>query len=119
MPSINALHEEFKGRGLTVLLVNMREDREIVRRAVTTRRYTAPVIMDADGEVADTYRVTGTPTVYLLDRRLQIVGRAIGRRDWASEEGRRLFAALLSAPTGRRPAPRRRGHGGGVAREDR
>lgn len=114
MPSINALHEEFKGQGLTVLLVNMRENRETVGRAVTTRGYTAPVVLDEDGEVADAYRVTGTPTVYVLDRGLQIVGRAIGRREWASEEGRRLFAAVLSAPTGRRPAPRRRGQGGGV-----
>jgi len=66
LPSINPLHEEFKGQRLTVLLVNMREDREIVRRAVTTRRYTAPVILDTDGAVANAYRVTGTPTVYLL-----------------------------------------------------
>ena len=107
MPSINALHEELKDQGLTVLLVNMRENRETVQRAVTTRRYTAPVVLDEDGDVATAYRVTGTPTVYLLDRRLQIIGRAIGRRDWASEDGRRLLAAVLSSPTGRRPAPRR------------
>ena len=98
MPSINALHEEFKGQGLTVLLVNMREDRDLVRRTVTTRGYTAPVLLDADGGVANAYRVTGTPAVYLLDRRLQVVGRAIGRREWASEEGRRLLAAVLAAP---------------------
>jgi peroxiredoxin len=103
LPSINALHEEFKGRGFSVLLISMREDRETVRRAVTTRRYTAPVVLDADGEVANAYRVTGTPTVYLLDRELHVIGRAIGRRDWASEEGRRLLAAALSAPLGRRP----------------
>lgn len=113
MPSINALHEELKGRGLTVLLINMREDREIVRRAVTTRGYTAPVVLDADGEVANAYRVTGTPTVYLVDGQRHVIGRAIGRRDWASEEGRRLLAAVLSAPTGPRPAPRRRVQRGG------
>jgi len=114
LPSINALHEELKDQGLTVLLVNMRENHEIVRRAVTTRRYTAPVVLDEDGGVADAYRVTGTPTVYLLDRRLHIVGRAIGRRDWASQDGRRLLAAVLSSSTGRRPAPRRRARAGGV-----
>jgi hypothetical protein len=114
LPSINVLHEELKDQGLTVLLVNMRETREIVRRALTTRRYTAPVVLDEDGEVADDYRVTGTPTVYLLDRRLHIIGRASGRRDWASEAGRRLLAAVLASPTGRRPAPRRRARGGRV-----
>lgn len=103
MPSINALHEQFKGQGLTVLLVNMREDRETVRRAVANRRYTAPVVLDVEGGVANAYLVTGTPTVYLLDRQLRVIGRAIGRRDWESEEGRRLLAAVLSAQTGHRP----------------
>jgi peroxiredoxin len=103
LPSINALHEEFKARGLTVLLVNMREDRETVRRAVASRRYTAPVVLDTDGGVANAYRVTGTPTVFLLDRRLHVIGRAIGRREWASDEARRLLAAVLATPPGRRP----------------
>jgi hypothetical protein len=92
---MNALYEEFKGRGLVLLLVNLGEDPEIVRRAVKARGYTAPVVLDADREVSDAYVVTATPTVYILDRRLQIVGRAVGRRDWAGEPGRRLIAALL------------------------
>ena len=100
MPSINALHEELKAQGLSVVLVNMREDRETVRRAVTERRYTAPVALDADGQVANAYRVTGTPTVFLLGREQYVIGRAIGRRDWASEEGRRLLAAVLASASG-------------------
>jgi hypothetical protein len=103
LPSINALHEEFKDRGLSVLLVNMREDRETVRRAVTARRYTAPVLLDMDGGTANAYRVTGTPTVFLLDRQLHVIGRAIGRRGWASDEGRRLLATVLATPPGGRP----------------
>jgi hypothetical protein len=102
LPSINALHEDFQSRGLTVLLVNMREDRETVRRAVTTKGYTAPVLLDTDGMVANAYRVTGTPTVFLLDRHLQVAGRAIGRRQWATDEVRRLLGAVLAtAPAGR------------------
>ena len=71
--------------------------------AVTTRRYTAPVLLDTDGGTANAYRVTGTPTVYLLDRRLYVIGRAIGRRDWASEEARRLLAGVLGTAPGGRP----------------
>ena len=92
---MNALHEEFKSRGFVLLLVNMGEDPETVRRTVTARRYTAPVVLDRSREVADVYAVTATPTVYVLDRRLQIVGRAIGRRDWSGEVGRRLIAELV------------------------
>ena len=53
------------------------------------------MVLDSDREVSDAYVVTATPTVYILDRRLQIVGRAVGRRGWAGEPGRRLIAALL------------------------
>ncbi len=95
MPSINALYEEFKTRGLVLLLVNMGEDPDIVRRAVKTRGYTAPVVLDVDREVSDAYAVTATPTVYLIDRQARIIGRAIGRRDWGREVGRRLIATLL------------------------
>jgi thioredoxin-related protein len=80
---------------LTLLLVNMGEDEELVRQTVKKRGYTAPVLLDADRKVTATYRVTGTPTVYLVDRRGQLIGRAIGRREWAGEEGRRLLARLL------------------------
>ena len=103
MPSIDALHEEFNGRGLSVVLVNIKEDRDTVRRAVRDRHYTVPVVLDPDGGTANAYRVTGTPTVFVLDRELRIIGRAIGRRDWASDDARRLLAAALAPPAGLRP----------------
>jgi len=92
---MNVLYEEFKDRGFVLLLVNMGEDPEIVRRAVKARRYTAPVLLDWDREVSDAYVVTASPTVFIVDRRLQIIGRAVGRREWSGGAGRQLIAALL------------------------
>ncbi len=57
------------------------DDPEFVRRAVKARRYTAPVVLDRDRGVSDAYVVTATPTVYIVDRRFQIIGRAVGRRE--------------------------------------
>ena len=74
----------------------MGEGAELVRRTVKTRGYSAPVLPDVDRVVSDGDGVTGTPTVYLVDRRSQIVGRAIGRRDWTGEAGWRLIGALLT-----------------------
>jgi hypothetical protein len=95
LPSINRLHEELTARGFTVLLVNLGEDANLVRRTVKARGYTAPVVLDRDRQAARAYLVTGTPTVYLVDRRSLIIGRAIGRREWAGAEARRLIATLL------------------------
>lgn len=92
---MNALHEEFKGRGFTLLLLNMGENSELVRRTVKARGYTAPVLLDPQRKITDAYLVTGTPTVYLVDRRSHIIGRAVGRRDWSGETGRQLIGALL------------------------
>lgn len=92
---MNALYDELRGRGFTLLLVNLGEDPEHVRRVVRARGYTAPVLLDEDRAVSAAYGVSATPTVYLVDRRLQIIGRAIGRRDWTGPLGRRLMEALL------------------------
>ncbi len=96
MPSINALYEEFKGRGFVLLLVNLGEDPQLVGKTAQARGYTAPVLLDRDGAVSTAYLVTGTPTVYLVDRQSRVIGRAIGRREWAGEHGRRLIEALLT-----------------------
>ena len=79
----------------------MGEDPEVVRRAVKTQGYTAPVVLDIDRKMSDAYAVTATPTVYLIDRQGRIIGRAVGRRDWAGEAGRRLIAALVPPRTSR------------------
>jgi hypothetical protein len=75
---MNARYEDFKGRGFTLLLVNMGEDAKLVRLTVKRQGYTAPVLLDAKRNVSAAYRVTGTPTVYLVGRHSKIMGRAIG-----------------------------------------
>lgn len=101
---MDALYRDLEARGLSLLLVNIGERPEVVRKAVKERGYTAPVLLDGDREVSATYAVTATPTVWLIDRRSRIVGRAVGRREWASDLGRRTLEALLQADVWRDPA---------------
>ena len=83
---------------MTVLLVDIREDRAKVARAVAERGYVAPVVLDLDGAVSDAYGVNATPTVFLIARDGTIVGRAVGPRPWTGPDARGLFQALLAAP---------------------
>jgi hypothetical protein len=98
LPSIDALFRELEKDGLSILLVDIREDRETVRRIVKSRGYAAPVLLDADAEASDTYGVRGTPTVFLVGRDGRLRGRAIGPRPWTGPEGRALLRALLDEP---------------------
>ena len=98
MPSVNALYNDYKARGLEVRLIAFRESADVVRRAATERGYTAPVLLDESGDTTGrVYGVWGPPTVYLIDRQGRLVGRAAGPRPWESPAARALIEALLAS----------------------
>jgi hypothetical protein len=85
-----------KGKGLEVLLIDFREDPEVVQKTVEEQKYVAPVLIDRTGDVTGrVYGVFGPPTVYLIDRPGRLVGRAVGPRPWDSPAGRKLLTDLL------------------------
>ena len=90
------VHQEFNQRGLTVLAVNVQENRDRVAKWVEEKNLTSLVLLDADGAVARLYGVIGTPTVVLIGRQGELIGRAVGSREWTGEKSRGLFEALLS-----------------------
>jgi peroxiredoxin len=90
------VHKEFNQKGLTVLAVNVQENRDQVAKWVEEKNVTSLLLLDADGAVAQLYGVTGTPTVVLIGRQGELIGRAVGSREWTGEKGRGLFEALLS-----------------------
>jgi peroxiredoxin len=91
------LYEEFKGQGLEVLLISFRESADLVERAVTERGYTAPVLLDASGDVTGrAYGVFGPPTAYLVDREGRLVGRLVGARDWSGPAARDLIRGFVT-----------------------
>jgi len=96
LPSVNKIYGEFKDRGLEILLVDIRENPDLVRRTVKERGYIAPVLLDQSGDVAGRqWGVWGTPTVYFIDRQGRLTGMMIGARDWTKPEARRLIQSLL------------------------
>ncbi len=98
MPSVNKLYAKFKDKGLEGLLVDFREDPDLVKRTVRERGYLAPVLLDQSGEVTGkVYGVFGPPTIYFVDRRGQLVGRVVGPRGWDRPEARKFVQALLQA----------------------
>ena len=81
-----------------MLLVNFREDPAHVKRLVSERGYTSPVLIDQSGEVTGkSFGVWGPPTVYLVDRQGQLLGRIVGARDWSGAGARRLVQSLLDS----------------------
>lgn len=88
--------DEYRPKGLELVLVNMGENEDRVRAAVKSRGYRARVALDADLDVSGQYGVRGTPTVFLVNRQGLIVGRAIGMREWTEARARAVLEALLA-----------------------
>jgi len=83
-----------------VALISFRESPATVQRVARERGYTAPVLIDESGDITGRlYGVWGPPTIYMVDRRGQLVGRAVGPRDWSAPAARAFIQALLDAPT--------------------
>ncbi len=99
MPSVNRAYEEFKDKGLQVYLVDIRESADAVRKTVTERRYTAPVLLDASGDVTGRgFGVWGPPTFFFLNKQGQIIARGEGERGWDRPEAKTFLRDLLAQP---------------------
>jgi hypothetical protein len=97
LPStIERIHRELKDQGLVVLAINLAEKRDLVAAWVKSRGVTSTVLLDANNDAEKSYQIAYTPTVFLVDRRGNLVGKAIGEREWAGEQGQALLRLLLA-----------------------
>jgi len=80
-----------------VLGVNMKETPDLVRTYIARHRLTFPHLLDNDAKVASLFAVPGAPTTLIIDRAGQVLGGALGYRDWASPAVHRLVESLLKS----------------------
>jgi peroxiredoxin len=96
LPStIEKLHQEFKDAGLVVLPISIEEGRRKVTGWAPSKTLTMPLLLDPDGDASAAYRITATPTVFLVGRDGKLIAKALGTKPWTSEQGRALFQHLL------------------------
>lgn len=79
MPLFEAIYRE--NSGIVVLGVNYNEPANIIRRFVEERGITFPVLLDADGKIAERFQVFGFPTTYFIDRDGILRGTHVGQLD--------------------------------------
>jgi len=100
MPSMERLYKQLKDRGLVILAVDMQESEKLVKAFMSDFSLSFPALLDRNGDISFLYGIRGLPSTYIIDREGQIVGKAVGPRDWSSQESIQLFQSLLkkSAP---------------------
>jgi peroxiredoxin len=72
LPSLEAVYKRERGRGVSVLLINQGEPVATIRKWAGTR-FTAPMLLDADGQVSRAYGVHSIPRLFIVDPQGRIV----------------------------------------------
>src|SRR5262245_13620757 len=95
MPSMERLYKEFRGKGLEIVAVNVKEKRPDALAFAKKLQLTYPLLLDPEGEVGLLYGAFGLPVTYLIDRKGTLLARLWGPADWYSPGARNLIRSLL------------------------
>ena len=93
MRMLEPIYRKYRGRGLTILAVNVRQDRETAERFVTKLNISYDTLLDQSGEVARSYGVIALPTTFFVDGQGVLHSRILGES--TPETFERIVAGLL------------------------
>jgi len=97
IPELQKLHEQYTARGLEVVGVSVDESGvESVRSFVAEQdKMTYPIVLDADGKIANLLETTVLPTSVLVDRNGKIVWKKYGAIMEGDQELKKAIEAAL------------------------
>ena len=95
-PSLKNLNQHFKGKPFTILAIDLREKKSLVTRYVRDNGLTYTNLIDETGKVSGQYGVSSTPVKFLIDAEGNMVGAAMGYREWDSDEVKALIETVMN-----------------------
>jgi peroxiredoxin len=96
MPGLEVLHRQFRDKNFVLLTISVDYGSvKSVQEFINKHQYTFSVLLDPKCEVLDLFKVKGIPTTFLVDKKGKMIGKAIGPRDWKSQEVVSLLNLLI------------------------
>ncbi len=78
MPYLQQIYEEWSGRGLVLLTINIGESPPRIKEFLEAYNLSLPVLLDTKKNVARKYNITGIPTTFFIDKDGIIQERIVG-----------------------------------------
>jgi peroxiredoxin len=64
---LNELKDDFKAKGIQIILVSLGEPKETVQEYITRHQYSFDVFLDTNQTLEESYQLIGVPTLYFID----------------------------------------------------
>jgi peroxiredoxin len=88
------LHQKFKDKDFAMVTINLQESASQVKAFFKAYKLTYTTLLDSTGDVGIRFRINAIPTTFLLDKKGQIIAKAVGPREWDSKKSIALFKHL-------------------------
>ncbi len=73
LPQMKSIYEKYRGKGLIMFGVDIMESQQKVLSFARSRKINFPMLLDSEGQVADSYGVVGVPAKVLIDQKGRII----------------------------------------------
>jgi len=97
-PWMNELQARYQEQGLKVIAINLDEDRAVAERFLEHLTANFTVAFDASGQSAETYKLLGMPSSYIIDRQGQLQVTHVGFRERDKKTMEKSIRYWLSQP---------------------
>jgi hypothetical protein len=94
MPDMEELNTLMKGENFVMLAVAFNESDQKIARFLKQFPYSFSIIPDEKNEIGKPFFITGLPTTLILDKEGQLLGKAMGPRNWKGAEVVRFFRQI-------------------------
>ena len=99
MPSLEKLYQEFKAENFAILAVSIDSDGiEAVAPFMKKHALTFPALIDSQAAIRTSYKTTGVPETFIINKQGILVKKVIGPLNWAAPEVKRYIRKLLQEP---------------------
>jgi thiol-disulfide isomerase/thioredoxin len=96
MPSMQVLYERFRDKGLEFAAVDIMEKESDILKFLGSNKLSFPVLLDANGSVANKYGISAIPATFIIDKDGKIIAKVAGARKWDTPEMIKAFETLLA-----------------------
>jgi thiol-disulfide isomerase/thioredoxin len=81
IPELQKMHAQYAPKGFEVIGVSVDEGVDTVKQFITEHGMTYPIVIDADGKLANVFQTSVLPTSALIDRHGKIIWKHYGLID--------------------------------------